>query len=212
MNSGKKMKHQQTLFGRTAYALYNGKLKEEEQEGSFIFLKGRDDSFGAVFQFGGRTFEMVALNKKEGLLREVDYDWFKGAKCGVNDDENLNNNEEDSLKSNTDPCLPAPSSCLNRLTIVNAYAQETVDHINASANGNAFIASIYVAMVSATFKSALENSGIELPRLQIIDHNIGYFGFTNNISDDLSKFSTSYTSQLRQLYNSDREMLLAPAA
>lgn len=67
MSSGKKMKHQQTLFGRIAYALYSGKLKEEEQEGSFIFLKGRDDSFGAVFQFGGRTFEMVALNKKRRL-------------------------------------------------------------------------------------------------------------------------------------------------
>lgn len=67
-------------------------------------------------------------------------------------------------------------------------------------------------MVSATFKSALENSGIELPRLQIIDHNIGYFGFTNDISNDLSKFGFTYTSQLRQLYNSDREMLLAPAA
>lgn len=214
--SGKRMEHQQTLFRTTNFALYSGKIYSNDKEGSFIFLRGKDGTQGGVFQFDGKMFEVVPLNKTSGLMREIDYTWFKGNKCGV-DLSNEEYPEQNRRLAYINPCNSDPSTCRANWKILNAYPQQTINHILAAANNNWFVASYFVALPSATFKTALQNSGMNLAanKITFLDYNIGHFQFSYPVSlgTDIDRFrffiNTTNQSTI-QNFDPDKSILMSP--
>lgn len=204
-----------SLFGKVSYTIWGGKLYGPRKQGSFFILKGDNGYIGGVFHFDNQVFELLSVSRQNGILRKTNLAFSKNHACGLENQAreeggiitSPSNNNVNSITY--DACGAPPSGCLNIWKILNAYPQSELDLILANSNGNTFLASLFIAIVKATFTTTLQNSGISAQRLTLIDANIGsYTAPTTNAALALASFNLYASTNLKPIYNYDKVILM----